>query len=104
MLFPITNTTDASVITVVGSPVLGVTVGFGLSFRDLEDPVTIMLRLTEMEVGDKMHVRSGFMFQFMCELLTGNSGVAKGGLAGHVPGQSILFVPLLSRNLARSAR
>ena len=27
-----------------------------------------------------------------------------GGLAGHVPGQSIMFVPLSSRNLARSAR
>ena len=59
MLFPITNTTNASVVTVVGSPVLGVTVGSGLSFRDLEDPVSIMLWLTEMEVGDGMHVRSG---------------------------------------------
>ena len=33
-----------------------------------------------------------------------NSGVAKAGLVGHVPGQSTMFVPLMSRNLAQSVQ
>ena len=58
MLFPITNATEqvpgtnASITTVVGSPVLGVTVGLGLNFSNLTEPVSILLRLNELEVGD----------------------------------------------------
>ena len=58
-LFPITNATqqyqetDASTTTVVGSPVLGVTVGPGLNFSNLIESVRILLRLNEeLEVGD----------------------------------------------------
>ena len=58
-LFPITNATqqyqetDASTTTVVGSPVLGVTVGPGLNFSNLTESVRILLRLNEeLEVGD----------------------------------------------------
>ena len=59
VLFPITNATEqapgtnASITTVVGSPVLGVTVGLGLNFRNLTEPVRILLRLNELEVGDQ---------------------------------------------------
>ena len=49
VLFPITN---ASTTTVVGSPVLGVTVGPGLNFSNLTEPVRILLRLNELEVSD----------------------------------------------------
>ena len=55
-LFPITDTaqgTNASAATVVGSPVLAATIGSGLNFSGLEDPVRILLRLNEMEVSDK---------------------------------------------------
>ena len=52
MLFPITSPTNASVATVVGSPVLLVAVGPGLTFSDLDDPVRIRLQLNELEVGD----------------------------------------------------
>ena len=57
-LFPITNATEqvqgtnASITTVVGSPVLGVTVGPGLNFSNLTEPVRILLRLNELEVSD----------------------------------------------------
>ena len=59
VLFPITNATEqvqrtnASITTVVGSPVLGVTVGPGLNFSNLTEPVRILLRLNELEVGDR---------------------------------------------------
>ena len=46
-LFPTKNAT-----TVVGSPVLGVAVGPGLNFSNLTEPVRILLRLHEVEVGD----------------------------------------------------
>ena len=58
-LFPITNATqqvqgrNASITTVVGSPVLAVTVGSGLNFTNLAEPVRILLRLIEMEVRDR---------------------------------------------------
>ena len=57
MFFPITNATEliertnATVTTVVGSPVLAATVGPGLNFSGLVDPVRILLRLNEMEVS-----------------------------------------------------
>ena len=37
----------------MGSPVLGVTVGPGLNFSNLTEPVRILLRLNELEVSDK---------------------------------------------------
>ena len=65
VLFPITNATEqvqgtnASITTVVGSPVLGVTVGPGLNFSNLTEPVRILLQLNELEVSDwNMCVRS----------------------------------------------
>ena len=51
MLFPIANDTDESITTVVGSPVLAATVGPGLSFSGLEEPVRIMLRKNDLEVS-----------------------------------------------------
>ena len=56
-LFPITNDvqrvsgTNETITTIVASPVLGATVGPGLSFNDLAEPVRILLRLNEVEVG-----------------------------------------------------
>ena len=56
-LFPIKNATEilwetnASVTTVVGTPVLAVTVGPGLNFNGLVDPVRILLRLKDLEVS-----------------------------------------------------
>ena len=47
-LFPITNAT-----TVVDTPVLAVTVGSGLNFSNLTDPVRVLLRLNELEVSGK---------------------------------------------------
>ena len=53
VLFPITNNTQTNletnsfITTVVGSPVLAATVGPGLSFFDLDEPVRILLRLNE---------------------------------------------------------
>ena len=58
VLFPITNATEqvpgtnASITTVVGSPVLGITVGPRLNFSNLTVPVRILLRLNELEVSD----------------------------------------------------
>ena len=58
-LFPITNATEidqetnASVTTVVASPVLAATVGLQLSFSELEEPVRILLRLNELGVSDR---------------------------------------------------
>ena len=58
-LFPITNATEqvqetnATITTVVGSPVLSATVGPGLNFSNLTEPVRILLRLNELEVSDK---------------------------------------------------
>ena len=57
MLFPITNATEVvkrtntSVTTVVGSPVLAATVGPGLNFSGLVDPVVISLRLNDLGVS-----------------------------------------------------
>ena len=56
MLFPIANDTEtivetnSSIRTVVGSPVLAATVGPGLNFVELAEPVRVLLRLNE-EVG-----------------------------------------------------
>jgi len=53
VLFPITNDTqrnqetNSSITTVVGSPVLAATVGPGLNFVGLAEPVRILLRLNE---------------------------------------------------------
>ena len=58
-LFPIRNTTkinqetNASVTTVVGSPVLTATVGPRLNFSGLDEPVRILLRLNELEVSNR---------------------------------------------------
>ena len=62
MLFPIANDTDASVTTVVGSPVLAATVGPGLNFSGLEEPVRILLRKNELEVSAGWCVRGDCMF------------------------------------------
>ena len=57
VLFPITNATEVvertntSVTTVVGSPVLAATVGPGLNFSGLVDPVVISLRLNDLGVS-----------------------------------------------------
>ena len=57
MFFPITNATELdertniSVTTVVGSPVLAATVGPGLNFSGLVDPVRISLRLNDLGVS-----------------------------------------------------
>ena len=57
VLFPITNATEVvertntSVTTVVGSPVLAATVGPGLNFNGLVDPVVISLRLNDLGVS-----------------------------------------------------
>ena len=66
VLFPITNDTqrnqetNSSITSVVGSPVLAATVGPGLNFTGLVEPVRILLRLNEeLEVGE----------QNMCEVL-----------------------------------
>ena len=73
VLFPITNATElvqrtnASVTTVVGSPVLKATVGPGLNFSGLVEPVRISLRLNELEVSSDRDVHERF-FQFVCEL------------------------------------
>ena len=58
-LFPITNATEqvqgtnASITTVVGSPVLSATVGSGQNFSNLTEPVRVLLRLHELEVGNQ---------------------------------------------------
>ena len=73
VLFPITNATElvqrtnASVTTVVGSPVLAATVGPGLNFSVLMEPVRISLRLNELEVSRDRDVHES-SFQFVCEL------------------------------------
>ena len=62
VLFPIANDTqmhqdtDASVTTVVGSPVLVATVGPGLNFTGLEEPVRILLRMNEVSAGYVLEV------------------------------------------------
>ena len=72
MLFPITNATklvqrtNASVTTVVGSPVLAVSVGPGLNFSGLVEPVRIKLQLNELEVSREGDVHES-LFQFVCE-------------------------------------
>ena len=71
MLFPITNATqlvqrtNASITTVVGSPVLAVSVGPGLNFSGLVEPVRISLRLNELEVSKDRDVHESF-FQLVC--------------------------------------
>ena len=72
VLFPITNATkiiqgtNASVTTVLGSPVLAATIGSGLKFSGLKEPVRILLQLNEMDVStsDKEHVQEahGYLF------------------------------------------
>ena len=58
-LFPIANATEqvqgtnASITTVVGSPVLSATVGSGQNFSNLTEPVRVLLQLHELEVGDQ---------------------------------------------------
>ena len=58
-LFPITNATEqvqgtnASITTVVGSPVLSATVGSGQNLSNLTEPVRVLLRLHELEVGNQ---------------------------------------------------
>ena len=58
-LFPITNATEqvqgtnASITTVVGSPVLSATVGSEQNFSNLTEPVRVLLRLHELEVGNQ---------------------------------------------------
>lgn len=58
VLFPIMNATqinqetNASVTAVVGSPILAATVGPGLNFSGLEEPVSIFLRLNDLGVSD----------------------------------------------------
>ena len=51
VLFPVTKETNVSTTTVVGSPVLAATVGSGLNFKNLAEPVTIMLRLNQLGVS-----------------------------------------------------
>ena len=57
MFFPITNATElvertnTSVTTVTGSPVLAVTVGRGLNFDGLVEPVRILLWLNDLGVS-----------------------------------------------------
>ena len=58
VLFPITKETNASTTTVVGSPVLAATVGFGQNFNGLAEPVTILLQLNQLEVSD---INGGFV-------------------------------------------
>ena len=76
MLFPITNATElvqrtnASITTVVGSPVFAATVGPGLNFSGLVEPVRISLRLNELEVSKDKDVHKSF-FQLVCELSLG---------------------------------
>ena len=58
MLFPITNATkqvpgtNASITTVLDSPILSAIVGAEQNFRNLTEPVRILLQLNELEVGD----------------------------------------------------
>ena len=58
MLFPITNATkqvpgtNASITTVLDSPILSAIVGAEENFRNLTEPVKILLQLNELEVGD----------------------------------------------------
>ena len=58
VLFPIMNATqinqetNASVTAVVGSPILAATVGPGLNFSGLEEPVSIFLQLNDLGVSD----------------------------------------------------
>ena len=72
VLFPITNATqlvqrtNASITTVVGSPVLAVSVGPGLNFSGLVEPVRISLRLNELEVSKDRDVHESF-FQLVYE-------------------------------------
>ena len=75
VLFPITNATElvhrtnASITTVVGSPVFAATVGPGLNFSGLVEPVRISLQLNELEVSrDRLEVRTWVcisLFQFV---------------------------------------
>ena len=67
VLFPITKETNASTTTVVGSPVLAATVGFGQNFNGLAEPVTILLELNQLEVSDING--GGFVPHFFMELL-----------------------------------
>ena len=59
VLFPIAKAArtdqemNTSVITVVGSPVLAVTIGLRQSFSGLTEPVRILLRLNDLGVSDR---------------------------------------------------
>ena len=58
-LFPITNATEqvqgtnASITTIVGAPILSATVGSKQNFSNLTEPVRVLLRLHELEVGNQ---------------------------------------------------
>ena len=74
VLFPITKETNASTTTVVGSPVLAATVGFGQNFNGLAEPVTILLRLNQLEVSG-INV-GGFVPHFFMELLNESTQIS----------------------------
>ena len=78
VLFPAINATEqvqgtnASITTVVGSPILGTIVGAEQNFRNLTEPVTILLQFNELEVGDwNMCEKCLYISVYLCELLTG---------------------------------
>ena len=55
----------------MGSPVLAATVGSGLNFSNLTEPVRILLRLNELEVGDQdVCERCLYTVQYVCRFLT----------------------------------
>ena len=61
VLFPIMNDTQPipeTITTVVGSPVLAATVGTGLDFAELSEPVRILLRLN-MELDPRVGGEQG---------------------------------------------
>ena len=78
LLFPITNETEqvpgtnASITTVVGSPILSAIVGAEQNFSNLTEPVRVLLRLNELEVGDRnMCEKCLYISVYLCELFTG---------------------------------
>ena len=71
MLFPVANATEvdkktnATVTTVVGSPVLAATVGLQLSFSGLAEPVRILLRLNELGVSDRNSICNKWLYIYI---------------------------------------
>ena len=88
MLFPIRNATrnpETNSTTVVGSPVLAATVGPGLDFVGLAEPVRILLRLNEeLEVGGVYYV--------VCVELRCDLGRSVGVPLQLLPGSSIITI------------